>query len=141
MKHVTFVIVFFALARLVFGAPPNPPRAQQSLSDYETVRRSMQFSVGGVGFAGVTARTEIAFRNLLRSPTAAQDCRKLLSEATTAGQLYGLLGLKLLNDPAYETAASRYKLSRSQASVASGCVVSPRAVAEIANYIDSGKLK
>jgi hypothetical protein len=98
----------------------------------------MQFSVGPIGVAAFRAPNELAFRELMRSPGAARDCRKLLSDATTCGQLYGLLGLKLLNDPAYAEAAPRYKASRSKVSFAGGCTIFLMPVAEVAKHIDNG---
>ena len=139
VKHIVFVIATLALVTLTFAGPPS--RTQQLLSDYETVRRSLQFILGPIGEAGVTSSTEASFRRMLRASSAAHDCSKLLSDATTAGQLYGLLGLKLLNDPRYATFAPRYKASRSQVSVTGGCVIMPRPVSEIAKYIDTGELK
>jgi hypothetical protein len=140
-KYIAFAIVFLAIASLAPAETPEFRETQQPLSDYETVRRSMQFSLGPVGFGAVTAPVETAFRRMLHSPTATADFRKLISAGTTVGQLYALLGLKLLNDPTYATVAQRYKLSHSRVAYAGGCVISSMAVAEIAKHIDSETIK
>lgn len=115
--------------------------AKVRLSDFEIVRRSSQFAVGPVGFAATTTPTEAAFRRMLQSPGSGEDFRKLLKDATIAGQTYALLGLKLLGDPAYAATAARFKVSRNQIVVAGGCVVANRPVSEIAKQIDRGELK
>ena len=139
MKYAVSLFVFFLFASFTLAAPPE--RTERPLSDYEVLHRATEFSVGPVGFAGTTSSTESAFRKVLRTSAAARDFHGLLSDATTAGKLYGLLGLKLLKDPEYATVASRFKVSRAQVSVTSGCITASRPVAEIAKHIDKGDLK
>ena len=59
---------------------------------YDTLKAAGMFTVGGVGIVGTVSGEEQAFRKLLQQPDATDRCKKLLQEATPAGQMYALLG-------------------------------------------------
>ena len=115
--------------------------AKPAGTDYEVVRTANHFSIGATGYAGTISSTETALRRLLKTPTAAEDCRKLATTGTPAGQLYGLLGLKLLKDSAYQSTAARQRSSRVEVSVTNACVIEKRPTADVARQIDEGKIK
>jgi hypothetical protein len=50
---------------------------------------------------------ERELRRLLREPDAAARMRWIIAHGTPEGQMYGLYGLRLLNDPEFEQFASR----------------------------------
>jgi len=54
---------------------------------YETVRSAPRFAIGGVGVAGVTSSEELAMRKLRDNQRGDEQLRKLLREATPAGQM------------------------------------------------------
>ena len=108
---------------------------------YDIVKTAEQFTVGGVGFAGRPSRQEMAFRQLLKQPEPVSRCKKLLTEATPAGQLYALLGLRLLDQPAFQTALPRYKDSKTEIPTMSGCIVMRTTAAKVAKEIEKGELK
>ena len=108
---------------------------------YNTVKTAAWFTIGGVGIAGTTAPQEKAFRELLKQPEPAARCQKLLVEGSPAGQLYGLLGLRLLDQQAFQTALPRYKDSKTVITTASGCLVLPTTSAEVAQQIAAGIFK
>ena len=139
MKTITLYLAILVFALRAQAAPPA--NAQPPLSDYETVRHAGAFSMGATGYAATISPTESSLRRILQTPTAAQDCRKLTSEGTAAGQLYGLLGLKLPKDATYPTVAPRYKFSRTQVTVTSACDFFQRPTFFVAQQIDQGKLQ
>ena len=83
-----------------------PARGQDA---YDTVKTAGMFTVGGVGYAGTRTPSELAFRELLKQPEPLVHCKKLLEEGTPAGQMYGLLGLHLLDQDAFQAVLPRYK--------------------------------
>jgi hypothetical protein len=108
---------------------------------YEIVQTAERFTVGGVGIAGSPSRQETAFRQLLKQPEPVSRCKKLLTEATPAGQLYALLGLRLLDQQSFQTALPRYKNSRLEIPTMSGCIVMRTTAAQVAKEIERGELK
>ena len=108
---------------------------------YDTVKTADWFTIGGVGIAGTTSPSEKAFRELLKGPEPVARCRALLTEGSPAGQLYGLLGLRLLDRSAFQTALPRYKDSKTVVTTASGCIVMGTTTAEVAGQIAMGTLK
>ncbi len=119
------------------GVPAEIPiSARELLRDFETVKGAPYFTMDG------TTPVEAAFRRLLHSSSApAAQCRKLVSGGSVAGQVYGMLGLKLLNDPAYALIAPRYKASRQEITVWRDAVSGPMPLELIAEQIDDGSIR
>jgi hypothetical protein len=110
-------------------------------SEFETVRTAEHFSIGAVGAAARISQSEVVFRRILQSPTAASDCRKLVDTGSKAGALYGLLGLKLLRDPGYASSSRRYRTVRDEVIVTKACDLSRRPMFLVVQEIDQGKVK
>ena len=105
------------------------------------MKTAERFSIGGVGVAGIRAKPEVAFRQLLKEPDAAARCQRLLNEATPAGQFYGLLGLRLLDDDAFRAALPRYRDSKEAIPSIAGCILMQTPASEIARRIEKGEVK
>src|SRR5215208_2383169 len=67
---------------------PEPVRRAYSL-----LRSTEMFSSPYVGFGGVPSCEVLAFQSILNSPVADGVFKRLIEQATLAGQLYGLSGL------------------------------------------------
>jgi hypothetical protein len=144
VKITIIIAMVQALAFTAFAEPSQEAKSDHGhriLSDFEIVRNAEVFSIGGIGIAASIAPAETSFRRILETPTASQDCRRLTTQGTKAGQLYGLLGLKLLKDPAYPLTAARYKSSRGEVQFAHACELSPRPIFFIFEQINQGKIK
>ncbi|EDY18585.1 hypothetical protein CfE428DRAFT_3970 [Chthoniobacter flavus Ellin428] len=140
MKSTILLLGLLAIVSQVSAEPP-PHDAKPALTDYETVRTAETFSIGATGFAAKITPTETSLRKILLTPTAAEDCRKLTVAGTPAGQLYGLLGLKLLKDATYPAAAARYRFSRVEVSVTDACNLTRRPTFFVVQLIDQGRIK
>ncbi len=135
-------LLLLGLAAIVLQASAEPPRANAKapLTDYETLRTAAGFCIGPVGIAAATPPEEEAYRRLLQTPTAADDCRKLIAAGTPAGQTYGLLGLKLLKDKTYAAAAARYRNSRVVVEFQEACDIHKWQMFFVVQLIDEGKI-
>ena len=80
---------------------------------YARLQGAVMFRIGPVGFAGETSLEELALQNLLYEGEAIEALRSLCRNATTAGTLYGLLGLRTLDIKAFEQEVRLYR-DRSQ---------------------------
>jgi hypothetical protein len=140
MKSTILLLGLFALVSPASAETP-PLDAKPALTDYETVRTAEQFSIGATGIAATIAPAETSLRRILLTSTAAEDCRKITVEGTPAGQLYGLLGLKLLKDATYPATAARYRFSRVEVLVGHADIISRRPTFFLTQLIDQGKIK
>ena len=82
---------------------PEGRAAYQKLLSAET------FRVGGVGDAGETSGEELALYDLLDERDAAAALRRLVSDGSYEGGLYGLLGLSITNVGEFNRAVEAYK--------------------------------
>lgn len=131
---------------------------------YETLRTATIFAIGGVGITGTLSEQEKALGLLLPRKDAAAAFEALLKDpgTPTGGQLYALLGLKLLEprlpapgtkkteeqlreDDAFRQKVRSYVssyLSRTtDATVMKGCLLTRRPVSSVAEEIDKGLVR
>jgi hypothetical protein len=120
--------------------PPVQPAPAAPDAAFDTLRRIDAFALGGVGFAGTTSEGEKALRDVLARKDAVAVLERLSREATPAGRLYALVGLRWQAAPSYATAATDL-LNREKETVQtiSGCIISQSTVADIAKRIDTGQ--
>ncbi|MFD0892746.1 hypothetical protein KBB96_15090 [Luteolibacter ambystomatis] len=133
--------MFLLLASPLLHAEPEPTKTELAKKAPTILKSAQQFAIGGVGIAGTTSPAESALRALLNRPDAVAECKKLVSDATPAGKLYGLLGLKLKDAKAFEEAFPAFKDSKTAVSTASGCIPYETTIGKIASDIRDGKLK
>ena len=100
-----------------------------------------EFTIGKVGEAGDQSPVEVSFRALLKCPEALAECQKLVSDASPAGQLYGLLGLKILDANAFQAALPRFNDSKIPVMTMAGCIVFKTTAGDIAKDIEQGKIE
>ena len=94
---------------------------------FEYLIVARRFSLGGVGVAGDTSTGEYAFRAVLRSKSAAEIFKVVLSpgaQATEEGKLYALCGIRATDRPAFEHYASMLAGTNAEVTTQSGCIVS-----------------
>jgi hypothetical protein len=135
------VIAWLLLPLELYASSPRELEQKPIPNAYEVVKSAERFSIGGVGYAGTRAKPDLALRQLLKEPDAPARCRKLLTEATPAGQFYALLGLHLLDDAAFRTALPRYRDSKESIPSMYGCIVMQTPARVLARKIEKGELK
>lgn len=112
-KVLTLIVVTIALLNTAASPPyADFDRKQLSLKGrdaYDRLYSACVFRVGGVGYAGVTSREELALYDLLEEERALEALRSLVTAGTYEGGLYGLLGLSLKNNGEFNRAVDVYK--------------------------------
>ncbi len=135
MKKMLLILVGgFLVQQAMAETPPT-------LSDYDTVRSTEWFSIGATGAGATISDTEIAFRKIVKAPEAKENCQKLAVEGTLAGRLYGVLGLKLLQDPTYQKASLPLRASREVVTVTDACALIKRPAFFVFQGIDQGRIR
>jgi len=92
---------------------------------WQQVATAKYFAFGGIGFAGITTESEIGFRAILASGTAASDFRRLLKSGNPQGRCYALVGLRLTDRPAFEEEIDAFLKVQTPVETASSLTVTP----------------
>ena len=103
------------------------------------LRAAPRFAAGPVSYAGVISREEAALHNLLSEPNPSGDLRRLLSEATLAGQLYALWGLAIADKRNFRKLSEKYIAVDSEVDTMNGCIVGRERVSSIVKRIRAGE--
>ena len=130
-SSVTSVVALLA----VIGSGYAEPTA------YETVRSAPRLAIGGVGVAGVTSSEELAMRKLRDNQRGDEQLRKLLREATPAGQMYALFALRQINVRDYAELSEPYRHSSTVITRVDGCVIHPEVISQTVEWIDKWAVK
>ncbi len=107
------------------------PRPTAADPEEAVLRTAAAFRDVAVGYAGTTPAEVRAFRNVLASPDGAARFRRLLANATVAGQLYALCGLFFLDAPAFDLELARLRRQGGQVEQQQGCIVSASSLSAI----------
>ena len=113
-------------------AGEDASRAASSLA------RENVFALGGVGVAGTMSSGEKDLRAVLKEADAVQQLQSLLKNASPAGQLYALLGLRLRDRPAYQQALPDFRKRSDVISTLHGCIMMKEKMDGIGHQIEHG---
>jgi hypothetical protein len=97
------------------------------------------FAFGGIGAAGTLSEGELAFREVLKRPSAEKDFLELLSKGNAQGRCYALVGLRHLNRKAYAVLAERFAHDKTKVSTIGGCIVMVQPMSSVAATIGAGR--
>lgn len=125
-----------AIAILILWVPSA--RSEQSAPD-ATLRKTEMFALGGIGVAGSMSEGERALREALNQPGLTARLEKLLSDASPAGQLYALLGLRVRDRAAYERALGKLRMTNAKVQTARGCILSEESFGDLVKEIERGQ--
>ncbi len=100
--------------------------------------RENAFAVGGVGVAGTMSGGEKDLRAVLKEANAVQQLQSLLKNASPAGQLYALLGLRLRDRAAYEQAVPAFRNRSDVISTMHGCILMKEKMDALVKQIEHG---
>jgi hypothetical protein len=108
-------------------------------SDAEsTLRMTGSFALGGVGVAGTMSEGERALRELLKQSDAVARLESLLPQASAAGQLYALLGLRVRDRGAYQPALARFGQRDAKVQTMRGCILQQESFQSLVKEIEHG---
>jgi hypothetical protein len=124
----------FLLLAAVLLIPVRPARAESN-----GLQSAGSFALGGVGVAGTMSAGERALREVLRKQDAAARLEALVPNASTAGKLYALLGLKIRDRAAYERALEKCRTVDAKVETARGCILSQESFRDLVKEIERGQ--
>lgn len=103
-----------------------------------SLARENVFALGGVGVAGTMASGKKDLRSVLKATDAVPQLQSLLKQASPAGQLYALLGLRLRDRPAYERAVPPFRKRADAVTTMHGCNIVKEQMNSIVRQIEHG---
>ena len=102
------------------------------------LQEAASFALGGVGVAGTMSEGERALREVLKEPDAVARLERALPNASPAGQLYALLGLRLRDRAAYQRALEKYRANDASVQTMRGCLLQQESFRELVKQIERG---
>ena len=94
--------------------------------------------MGGVGVAGTMSAGERALRQILKEPDAVLQLERMIPNATPAGKLYALLGLRARDRAAYQRALEMCRSTDAKVETARGCILSQESFRDLVKEIERG---
>ena len=136
MRITKLRIGLSAIAILILLVPST--RSAQSAPD-AMLRKTGLFALGGIGVAGTMSEGERALREVLKESDGPARLEKLLADASAAGQLYALLGLRLRDRAAYARALEKLRTTDAKVQTARGCILQQESFRDLVKEIERGQ--
>lgn len=108
---------------------------------YSVLKRAKRFAIGPISESAVISAEEKALRAVLKGPKPGAKLQSLLSSATPAGQMYALLGLFELKDPAFERQFPKYAAAKGRVQIMEGCIISDKPIKDVVAEIQRGEYR
>jgi hypothetical protein len=135
MKNRFLSLVAYAS---ILGLMPAVDASEEASRAAASLARENVFALGGVGVAGSMSGGERDLRAVLKEADAVQQLQSLLKNASPAGQLYALLGLRLRDRPAFEQAVPAFRQRSDVISTMHGCILMKEKMDGIVKQIEHG---
>lgn len=113
-------------------------RADERSDAEALLRKAGSFALGGVGVAGTMSEGERALRGVLKEPDAIGRLESVLPNASAAGQLYALLGLRLRDRAAYQRALEKHGANDAKVQTMRGCILQTESFRDLIKQIEHG---
>jgi hypothetical protein len=125
--------IFFLLAAALLTT------VQPAGAESDDLQSAGSFALGGVGVAGTMSAGERALREVLRKPDAVVRLEAMVPNASPAGKLYALLGLRIRDRAGYERALEECRATDAKVETARGCILSQESFRDLVKEIERGQ--
>jgi hypothetical protein len=131
MKKAFWIVIPILLGAIVSFA------GERSSAE-SILEKTSSFALGGVGVAGTMSQGERALREILKEADAPVRLERMLPNASPAGQLYALLGLRLRDRAAYQRVLPKYGANDAKVETARGCMLGHESFRDLVKEIEHG---
>jgi hypothetical protein len=114
-------------------------RAEKQIAPESVLQKTAMFALGGIGVAGTMSDGERALREILKQPDAQARLEALVSNGSTPGKLYALLGLRIRDRAAYARALEKCRTLDAKVETARGCIISQESFRDLLKEIERGQ--
>ena len=133
----TLAIVFIAsIALAQFGVSLAAASQNSAARDLAAAKL---FAFGGVGAAGIMSQGEQNLRAVLQQSDASQQLQSAFAQATPAGKLYILVGLRRCDPAAYQKIVDSVARPNDEVEIARGCMITREPFRELLSQIRDGR--
>jgi hypothetical protein len=105
----------------------------------QDVAAAKSLAFGGVGVAGLMSERERNLRAVLERPDASQQLQAALPQATPAGKLYILVGLRRCDRAAYQKIFDSLVRSNDVVELVRGCMISKEPFIQALSQVQDGR--
>ena len=103
------------------------------------VAAAKSLAFGGVGVAGLMSEGERNLRTVLAQPDASQQLQAAFAQATPAGKLYILVGLRRCDRAGYQKVFDSLDRPNDDVEVVRGCMISKEPFRQALSEVQDGK--
>jgi hypothetical protein len=130
-------VLLVVVALLFLGT--NRSGAGESGPAEAVLEKAAMFALGGIGVAGTMSPGERALREVLANPNAVSRMKRLVTNATPAGRLYALLGLRIKDRALYNRVIQEVRPVDAKVETARGCMISQESFGDLVKEIERGQ--
>src|SRR5262245_2534417 len=132
-------LIITLLAGIVLSHPVVSAATSSENSAVRDLAAAKSLAFGGVGVAGLMSEGERNLRSVLDRPDASQRLQAALAQATPAGKLYILVGLRRCDHAAYQKALDSLGRPNDDVQVVRGCMVSKEPFRQVLSQVQDGR--
>jgi hypothetical protein len=135
MKALLITVV----AAIALSQPNTSKATSSEHSPIRDLAAAKSLAFGGVGVAGLMSEGERNLRAVLARPDASQQLQAALPQATPAGKLYILVGLRRCDRTAYQRVFDSLARPSDDVEVVRGCMVSKEPFRQALAQVQEGR--
>ena len=132
-------LIVMLIAGIVLLQPGISAATSSENSAVRDLATAKSLAFGGVGVAGLMSEGERNLRVVLERPDASQQLQAALANATPAGTLYILVGLRRCDRAAYQKVFDSLARSSDDVEVVRGCMISKAPFRQVLSQIHGGR--
>jgi hypothetical protein len=135
MKTLAIVLIA-SIALAQFGVSLAGASQNSAARDLAAAK---MFAFGGIGAAGIMSEGERNLRAVLQQSDASQQLQAAFAQATPAGKLYVLVGLRRCDPAAYQKVIDSVARPNDDVEIARGCMISREPFRQLLSQIRDGR--
>jgi len=132
-------LIIMLIAGIVLSQPGISVATSSENSAVRDLAAAKSLAFGGVGVAGLMSEGERNLRAVLERPDALQQLQAALAQATPAGSLYILVGLRRCDRVAYQKVLDSVSRPDDNVEVVRGCMITKEPFRQVLSQIQEGR--
>jgi hypothetical protein len=132
-------LIITLIAGIVFPQLDLSAGTSSENSAIRDLAAAKSLAFGGVGVAGLMSEGERNLRAVLDRPDASQQLQAALAQATPAGTLCILVGLRRCDRPAYQKIFDSLSRSNGDVEVVRGCMISKEPFRQVLSQVQDSR--
>ena len=132
-------LVIALITGIVLSHLGTATAASSENSAFRDLSAAKSLAFGGVGVARLMSEGERNLRSVLQQPDTSQQLQAALAQATPAGKVYILVGLRRCDRTTYQKAFDSVGRPNDDVEVVRGCMVSKEPFRQVLSRVQDGR--